>query len=172
MPRLGYPALLPSYGNGVAALLSLGEMLGAWSEWFGNSIITSLTIVLTFVVLRLILRRTWLTIVVGTLLMGLLQTRNIEGVATAIMFPIAAGALLTYVMMRLGLLTLTITLLVANIVTGIPMTLAFSHWSATASTCTLSALMALTLWAFWAARAGQPLFGDFGADVKGSALSP
>jgi hypothetical protein len=40
------------------------------------------------------------------------------------------------------------------------MTLEFSHWRADASNWTLALLIALTLFGFYASRAGQPLFGS------------
>jgi hypothetical protein len=35
----------------------------------------------------------------------------------------------------------------------------WSHWSATAGNWTIGVLIALTLFGFYASRAGQPLFG-------------
>jgi hypothetical protein len=40
------------------------------------------------------------------------------------------------------------------------MTFDVSHWSATASNWTIAIVIVLTLFAFYAARAGQPLFGS------------
>jgi len=41
----------------------------------------------------------------------------------------------------------------------VPMMRDPSHWSAAAGTWTVGALAALTVFAFYAARTGQPLFG-------------
>jgi len=39
-----------------------------------------------------------------------------------------------------------------------------THWSAAGSNQTIGLVIALTLFAFYASRAGQPLFGKFDAN--------
>jgi membrane-bound metal-dependent hydrolase YbcI (DUF457 family) len=41
-----------------------------------------------------------------------------------------------------------------------------SHWTATASNLTMALVIGLACFGFYAARAGQPLFGDFADKVK------
>ena len=57
--------------------------------------------------------------------------------------------------MRYALLSLVVTRLVWGLLLAAPLTLNVSHWSATASNATLALLMDLTLFAFYASRAGR-----------------
>ena len=69
------------------------------------------------------------------------------------------GALLTFVAVRFGLLPLAVTYFAWDAVVAVPITTEVSHWAAGASNWTLAGLLALTLFAFYASRAGQPLLG-------------
>jgi len=61
--------------------------------------------------------------------------------------------------LRFGLLAVAVALFADDMVTGAPLTLHTSAWFATPSTLTLACLVALSLFGFYASRAGQPLFG-------------
>jgi hypothetical protein len=159
-PLVGFPAPPPSYGYEGRALLGLGWMLAEWFSWIGEAEVSAMMIVLLFVVLRLTLKRPWLTVGAGVVVIALAQSQNIDNIAMARLFPLAAGALVTLVALRFGLLPLAVMFLVANVVTGIPLTLDLGHWSAVASTWSLAAVTALALFSFYSARGGQPLFGD------------
>jgi serine/threonine-protein kinase len=160
-PMLGLRALLPTYGKEIRPLLGPGWLVGEWAGWVGEAEISAMMIVLVFVVLRLLLRRAWLTIPVGVLLIGIVQTQGLDALLVALVFPMAGGALVTFVALRFGLLTLGVMFLVANAMTGVPLTLAAGHWWAFASNWTIAGIIALALFGFYASRAGQPLFGDF-----------
>jgi hypothetical protein len=43
----------------------------------------------------------------------------------------------------------------------IPLTMSLSHWTATTSNLAIAVVLAITLFGFYASRAGQPLFGKF-----------
>jgi hypothetical protein len=66
----------------------------------------------------------------------------------------------TYVLLRLALRRASFAVAAAVVL------LSLSHWTATMSNPTLAIVLALTFFGFYASRAGQPLFGDFGADPK------
>ena len=57
------------------------------------------------------------------------------------------------------MLTLLVTRWVWGLLLPAPFMLDMSHWSAAASNATLALLVAFTLFAFYASRAGRPLFG-------------
>jgi uncharacterized membrane protein YedE/YeeE len=73
---------------------------------------------------------------------------------------LASGVLLTIVAVRFGLLALVVARFAWGILETMPLTLDVSHWSAAASNWTLAVLIGLALFGFYAARAGQPLFGS------------
>lgn len=129
----------------------------------------ALLTVLFFVVLRLFLRRMPLILAAGLAVMTLTSANMMGGTVTSsvLLFPIASGALLTFVAVRFGLLPLALALFVTRVVCGVPLTLDVSHWSAMASNSTLAGLAALTLFGFYTSRAGQPLFGKIGDMANG-----
>ena len=161
VPMLGFAAPVPAYGRGVSALAGPGLTISAWLQLIYVSLLYSMLIVLAFVVLRLLFRRAWLTVTVGTVFLSILQMQNINGngVLIVVLFPIAAGILLSFVILRFGLLTLAVALFVKTIGLFIPWSLDVSSWAAVPSIWSLAALTGLALFAFYASRAGQPLFG-------------
>ena len=68
---------------------------------------------------------------------------------------------LTIMVVRYGLLVTAVAFAVGDVLEDIPLTLSLSHWTATTSNLALATALALTLFGFYAARAGQPLFGKF-----------
>jgi hypothetical protein len=52
-----------------------------------------------------------------------------------------------------------------NVCQGVAMTLDATHWSATTSNMTIALVVALTVYAFVAARAGEPLLGRLPSDL-------
>jgi hypothetical protein len=165
LPALGYPAPTPRYG------FSEGMLAGA-SGAFWVALLESLAAVggalfATFgiVVARLVLRVRWLAIVVTVLFLSLFATSDMaEAMPLSLLFPLMSGALLTLVAIRFGLLSLAVTWFAWGMLGAVPLTLEFSHWRADASNWTLALLVGLTLFGFYASRAGQPLFGEIVKD--------
>jgi hypothetical protein len=113
------------------------------------------------VLLRLTLPWTWLsTLVIVTLLstpaMAQAGTTN---TSLPFVFAFATGVILALVMFRAGLLAFAVTWFVWTVLAAVPIMPNVFHWSAAAGNWTLAALAALTLFGFYAARSGQPLFG-------------
>ena len=71
-------------------------------------------------------------------------------------------AVLTIMVVRYGLLVTAVAFAVGSLLEDIPLTLSLSHWTATTSNLTLATALAVTFFGFYAARAGQPLFGKIG----------
>jgi hypothetical protein len=158
--RLGQSAPYPNYGAYVDALLGLRWLTAALIGGSVGALENALFTVLIFVVLRLVLRRVWLSIAVGVALLSVVSLGNIGDGPIVVPFAIVRGALITFVVVRFGLLASAIALYVASALTAVPLTLDVSHWSATASNWTLAGIMLLTLFGFYASRAGQPLVGS------------
>ena len=70
-------------------------------------------------------------------------------------------AIVIVVVVRYGLLVTAVAMAVSNVLASVPLTPSLSHWTATTSNLTLALVLALTLFGFYASRAGQPLFGNF-----------
>jgi len=123
--------------------------------------------VLGFVLLRLVLRRTSLTIAAWVVVLALFQATQVlmsgTSVWIAAAFQASLIAVLTIMVVRYGLLVTAVAFAMSNLLDDIPLTLSLSHWTATTSNLTLAIALAMTCLGFYAARAGQPLFGKFEA---------
>jgi serine/threonine-protein kinase len=161
LARLGYSPPIPGYGTRVDVLGGPSWLISAWLGWSTNALEVSLVAVFLFVVLRLLLRRLWLSVIVGGFFLTLLSLNNAGTTNTMLVwvFVIASAALHTMILVRFGLLPFAVSVFVRLVMTGVPLSLDVSRWWAVPSNWTLALLMALTLFGFYASRAGQPLFG-------------
>jgi hypothetical protein len=160
LPWLGYPAPRPPFGMDVEMLSAGLWQAASWMTASMSDTMEGLFTVLLIVALRLLLRRNWLVIPVTVFIVGLMSARYVSGSAPWLfLFPLVSGAVLTFVVMRYGLLSLVVTRLVWGLLLAGPLTLDVGHWSATASNATILLLSAMAIFAFYAARAGQPVFG-------------
>jgi hypothetical protein len=160
IPALGYTAPYARYGFGE-------EMYGDSAAAFWGLLIESVSAIgsalfaaFGIVIARLVLRIRWLAIVVTMLFLSLTAVYDMSVMPYSLVFPLASGAVLTFVAMRCGLLALVVTWFTWGVLGAVPMTLEFSHWRAIGSNWTLAMLMALALFGFYASRAGKPLFGS------------
>jgi len=160
-PMLGVKADLPPFGRAIYALNGTAMTLVQWVEAVYGSLQTALFVALVFVVFRLLLRRGWLAVTAGVLLITLVSNNGAaaNGGWMLIVFQLAVTALMTVSVFRFGLLTTSVALIVDNTVTAVPLSLHPSAWWATGSNLTLAAMVALAAYGFYAARAGRPLFG-------------
>jgi serine/threonine-protein kinase len=159
--RLGYSPPIPAYGTRVDVLGGPGWMISAWLGWSTAALGISLVAVFLFVILRLLLRRLWLSVIVGGFFLSLLSLNNAGTTDTlvVIIFVAASAALHTVILVRFGLLPFAVSVFARTVMTGVPLTLDLTRWWAAPSNWTLALLMALTLFGFYASRAGQPLLG-------------
>jgi hypothetical protein len=67
--------------------------------------------------------------------------------------------LLTFAVNRFGLIPLAVAVFAHDTVESVPLTLNLSAWWATPTLMTLGLLLGLAAFGYYAARAGQPLFG-------------
>ena len=167
---LGYAALPPRPGselNFAGAPCGVCNAVSTWSVVAIGQLIPVLLSLLLFLVLRLVTRRQWAAIAIGGV--AILFWWSNFGPATAFWVELAAEALVvvlfTAVMIRGGILPALVAMFVVQVCQTVALTLDLTHWSATTSNLTLVLLVALTLYAFVAARAGQPLLGRLPSDL-------
>ena len=162
-PLVGRPPAIPRFQNGVDALSGTSELAGKMFDHMVSGVLVAMFAVLSFVLLRLIFRRTPLAIVAWVVVLALLQASQVLMSGTSIWiaaaFQVCVIAMLTIMVVRYGLLVTAVALGVGNLLEDIPLTLSLSHWTATTSNLALATALAVTCFGFYAARAGQPLFG-------------
>jgi len=149
-------------GNTLPYLYGVPSVLAQWLDVVIGAVASALAIALIFLVLRLILKRPRAALVVGFLV--LLLVLNGGSVISGNWFDrfnnLGFTLLLTLVLHRFGLLATATTLFVDNIVTAVPITTNLSAWWSGPMIASLLMLIAVAWFAYSAARAGQPLFGQ------------
>lgn len=162
-PLVGRPPAIPRFQNGVDALSGISELASKIFDHMVSGVFVAMFAVLSFVLLRLIFRRTPLAIVAWVVVLALFQASQVltsgSSIWIAAAFQACLIAVLTIMVVRYGLLVTAVAFAVGNLLEDIPLTLSLSHWTATTSNLTLATALALTCFGFYAARAGQPLFG-------------
>jgi len=159
---LGRPPGIPGLGERVEALNGLGGLAIAWTDQFYRSVQTALIITMVFVGLRLLVRRTWLAAAIGLLVVTAAATQGIPPSDVLWLYALGqllAIALITFSIFRFGLLVTTVLILVDNIASGIPIVTHGPSWAALPGNLSIALVLALACFGFYAARAGQPLFG-------------
>ncbi|HYM26198.1 MAG TPA: protein kinase, partial [Vicinamibacterales bacterium] len=161
LPLLGYAAPMPIFGGELDVIMQPMGVISGWIELSFRALEASLLIVLLFVVIRLLTRSARLSAILLFIVLSLVNTNNTASSSTPLIwiFPLLSGALMTVTALRFGLLPLAASSFAANVLTRAPMTLDVGEWYAAPSNWTMLALSALAAFAFYAARAGQPLFG-------------
>jgi hypothetical protein len=162
LPVLGYPAPRPWFGLVTLMLSGIGPVVFSWIAWALAALEGALVTVLFIVILRLALRRIALALIVTSVIVSVAFMQYMMDTGwVGLLFPLTNGALFTLIAFRFGLLPLVVARFVYTVVVRVPIVLSLSDWAAAPGLWTMAALLALTVCAFVASRAGQPLFGSW-----------
>ena len=165
-PLVGRPSPLPSFQQGVGALVSGANLAGIIFDRFVGGIFTAMFAALGYVLLRLALRRTAFAIAGALVVIAVVQAQDVLNsggpIWIAAIFGLTVTAIMLTVVVRYGLLVTAVANAVGNVLESVPLTPSLSHWTATTSNLTIAVVLAVTCFGFYAARGGQPLFGTFG----------
>jgi hypothetical protein len=162
-PLIGFPSALPTFQSGVVNLINASTTIGTMFDALVQGTYQALFVILGYVLLRLALRRNALAIAAGIALFALVRANGV--MSSAAPWWLAAAyeafflAVLATVVVRYGLLVTAVSAIVGGLLETMPLTYHLSHWTATTSNLTIAAVVGLTLFGFYASRAGQPLFG-------------
>jgi hypothetical protein len=161
LPALGYDAPSATYPRNVEVLAGAGDIASRLTLAALGAVQTPLLFVLVIVLLRLALRKPWIAMVPTALLLALpfMAESGTTNTLLVLVPSILAGSLLTWTLARKGLLTLVIAWFVMTALSAMPFVADVSSWAASAGNWTLAVLAALTVFGYYCARAGQPLFG-------------
>jgi hypothetical protein len=160
---LGFAATMPRLGNETTTLFGAAETLSTWAAVILRELQVAFAAALLFVILRLLVRRTAVALAVGiTIVFYWWSTFSMTPVLPIeVAYEGVVVCAFTFVLIRFGLLVAAVARIVLGVCEAIPFTLHVAHWSATPSNWTVAAILALAVFGFYAARAGQPLFGKF-----------
>jgi len=162
-PRLiGKPPGVPTLGSQVDSLNGFGELFGTWGDQFFYSLQTTLVLVLVLVVVRLVVRRTWLAVIIGVAIEVGAAGAGVPAGGVGWLYYVAqimAVGLITLAIFRYGLLVTAVMILLDNIPSAVPILPHGPSWAALPGNLSIALVVALACFGFYAARAGQPLFG-------------
>jgi serine/threonine-protein kinase len=160
--NLGWKMPQFPFGN---SLWVAGDSAGLVSQWLNyvlGGLQSALAIAMIFLVFRLVLRRPRIALVAGAvfLLFAINNAQIVSGNWVARFNVVGFTVLITLVVHRFGLIAAAALLFVDNVIHDIPMTTDLSVWWSTPTVLTVSLVIALVAFAFYAARGGEPLFGQ------------
>jgi hypothetical protein len=150
------------FGNALWVTATTPGLVAQWLNYVTGGLQSALVIAMIFLVLRLVLRRPRVALVAGViLLLFALNTGQILTGNWVDRFNVVAfTTVITVVIHRYGLVAAASLLFVDNIVADTPLTTDLSVWWSTPTVLTLSLLLGLVGFAYYAARGGEPLFGQ------------
>jgi hypothetical protein len=175
-PLLGQRSPLPTFQSNVAVLAGGGTLVSTiFDQGVVSGLFQAMFGVLAYVLMRLAFRRTAFAIAASFVLLALVQTQNVLSSAAptwiAALYQLIVVIAVVTTVVRFGLLVTAIASSIGGVLQSIPLTLSLSHWTATASNLTMALVIGLACFRFYAARAGQPLLGDFADKVKSQNLT-
>jgi serine/threonine-protein kinase len=116
--------------------------------------------IMLFLVLRLLLRRTWIAAAVMTILAAIMFNPGSGSPYAYIAAIIPTLALFWFVLFRYGFLAIMIATTVSDLLRAMPLTLDVSAWYGGITLLTLFLSLGLAFFAFYSSLGGKPIFRD------------
>jgi hypothetical protein len=143
-----------------SSLTGIRSSLGQWVWFVAASIESVLLFFFILFVLRLVLRKQWLAVIAFVVLWTALQSLGsdfpwIVVPTFAIIYSIAAAAVVNF-----GLITLGVAIFTTELLLNVPYSTGFSAWYSGTTWFVIGSVVAITAWGFYTALAGQPLFKE------------
>jgi hypothetical protein len=154
------------FGNALWVTASTPGLVSQWLSYAIGALESALIISMIFLVVRLFVRQPRIALAAGVVVLffALNQGQILTGDWIGRFNVVAFTTLITVVIHRFGLIAAAALLFVDNVVTDVPLTTDLSSWWATPTVMTYSLVLGLVVFAYYAARAGEPLFGTVLAD--------
>jgi serine/threonine-protein kinase len=124
------------------------------------SVVKTLSVCVLMLFARLLLRRDWAAFAAAALLTNIVTIVEGPRLLMQIAFEVPAAALAVWLLIRWGVLTMTIAFFIHEVAISTPLTTDFTAWNAGPTVALVTAVGVLAIWAFSAAMAGRPLFED------------
>jgi len=139
--------------------LSGGRLAFAgWLLRIGETIQTTLVIFFAMFILRVLLRREWLAGIVFVAIFAALDSFSGDHVLLKAGLLVVVYSIIVIVVFRVGFIALATAIFVTNLLQDLPLTLDTSAWYFTSAFFPLLSVVALALWGFYTALAGQKLW--------------
>ena len=149
---------LPPPAYDLTAVLGLRHELSTFVANLLASVTLGLIVLLLMLLLRAVLRRTWLTLGTAWLLLTAAEAVSANcDVAFPWITSAIVAAIAIAVLVRAGLLALIAALFTYFLLLASPMTANFHAWYAPGCELAVAVVGTLLLWGFFTARAGRPL---------------
>ena len=147
----------PQFPN-TEILLGFRETFAIWLLNLVGSIQSTLVFFFVLVLLRVLVRNRWLAAALFVLLFSVSKVLGsdhpmIEAPAWLIIYSIAAVAVV-----RFGLIVLAVGIVTVDVLLNLPYSLDFSNWYAARTLCVVLGFIAVAIWGFYTALAGQRLW--------------
>ena len=152
---------LPVQASELLALQSVSAALSQLFALVGNAMNTNLFIIVGFLLLRYLLRRTLAAVVVAVALMTLVWA---SGYYLGWLYISLWAVLWFFLSFRFGWLTAIVFIFVGDVLQSYPLTVELSAWYAYPTFVAAVAVGTLTLYAFKISLGGRPAFGDLLAE--------
>jgi serine/threonine-protein kinase len=150
---------MPSTQNILPGLDDTRHYLAGMAGYIPMAIVTALFMFLMIFLLRAILRKDWIAAMVFVAFLAISSALNADHPAIAATFVGLVNGFAVFVLMRYGILALTVGVLVSTILPRAPLTPDLSVWYSGNAMLAMGLVMALAAYAFHVARAGRPLLG-------------
>ena len=145
----------------VIALRGGRHLLGAVAGLLTVSIWNLFMAVMMFLLLKLLLRKSWAAVVVESLMIGGLFFLPGTGDPWLVAaFAVGFLVLFWFILFRFGLVSLLVGFTVQSVLQSMPLTFDLSAWYAGSTWVTLIVIAALAAWGFFVSLAGRPVFKD------------
>jgi len=161
-PLVGLPPPPPRSSIDFAFLFDARHGLSALLTMPSLALNRTLLITLTFVVMRITVKRTWLAaIIAGAIFSFVVPGELTDQPALNTVFTLAVSAVFMGVLVRFGVLAMSVSFLTNSMLSAAALTGDFSKVYAPGSIWVLALVAALGFAGFFASRDRQPLFGAF-----------
>jgi serine/threonine-protein kinase len=163
-PLLGAPPPEPQLSIDFAFLLGARNSLSSLLSMPSTALNRTMLITLTFIVMRIAVKRTWLAAIIAGGIFSFLvpaETGSNQPVLNAA-FTLAVSTVYMVVLVRYGVLAMVVAFFANAVLTQGTLTADFSKVYATTSVWLILLVAGLAAFGYYASRAGEPLFGKLG----------
>ena len=141
-------------------LMGIRLAAGSWLSTLVISILGTLLFFFTLVLLRVLVRNTWLAAALFVALFTIPKVLGSGHLVVDLLVWCTIYGIAAVAVVRFGLLVLGIACLIANVLLNLPYTLDFSYWYAAQCVFIVLIFVAIGIWGAYTSLAGKPLWKD------------